>query len=70
MKEKTNLQSLFVAIILILAGIISHSNGVDDAVRKSPYEILFTIFIVIISVVSIYLICIAIENYKETSKTK
>lgn len=69
MKEKTNLKPLFVSIILILAGIISPSNGLDDAIHKSPYQILSTIFIVIISAVSIYLLWSALENYKKTSKS-
>lgn len=69
MKEKTNLKLLFVSIILILAGIISPSNGLDDAIHKSPYQILSTIFIVIISAVSIYLLWSALENYKKTSKS-
>lgn len=69
MKEKTNLKPLFVSIILILAGIISPSNGLDDTIHKSPYQILSTIFIVIISAVSIYLLWSALENYKKTSKS-
>ena len=48
---------------------ISPSNGLDDSVRKTPYQMLITIFIVIVSVVSIYLIWTAIEDYREVSKT-
>jgi divalent metal cation (Fe/Co/Zn/Cd) transporter len=69
MKKNINLKPLFVSIILILAGIISPSNGLDDAIHKSPYQILSTIFIVIISAVSIYLLWSALENYKKTSKS-
>ena len=69
MKDNTSLRSILIAVILILAGMISPSNGVDDSVRKTPYQILTAIFMVIVSVVSIYLIWTAIENYREVSKT-
>ena len=69
MKKNINLKPLFVSVILILAGIIAPSNGLDDKIRKSPYQILSTIFIVLASAASIYLIWTAIENYKKTSKT-
>jgi divalent metal cation (Fe/Co/Zn/Cd) transporter len=69
MKEKINLKSLFVSIILILAGFISPSNGLDDATHKSPKQMLYAIAIIIVSIVSIYLVWTALENYKKESKT-
>jgi hypothetical protein len=70
MKEKANYQQLLLSILLILAGIISHSNGVDDLVSKSPYQLLSTIIIAITSTVLIYIIWEAIDNYKQSSNHK
>lgn len=68
-KESLNLQYLFITIILILAGLITHSNGVDDAVQKSPFEMLFSVFAIIVFSVLIYLVWGLIENYKKESET-
>lgn len=69
MKASSNLQYLFITVILILAGLISHSDGVDDAVKKSPYEMLFSVFCIIVFSVLIYLVWTAIESYREKSKS-
>ena len=69
MKENQNLHSLFITIILIITGIISPNNGVDDSVNKQPHQMLHSAFIIIVSAIFVYLVWTAIENYKELSKT-
>lgn len=64
-KESSNLQYLFVTIILILAGLITHSNGVDDAIQKSPFEMLFSVFAIIVFSVLIYLVWGFVGNYTD-----
>ena len=56
MKEKTGPQSLLLVILLIIAGTISPSNGIDGRTYKSTAEMLTIMFLVIISTVIIYLI--------------
>ena len=69
MKEKANLQSLFVAILLIVAGTLSPSNGVDDRSYKTPLELITTMLIAVSVGVVAYLAWNRIEKYKEVSKT-
>lgn len=68
MKSKTNLQPLFIFLLLLIGGTLSPSNGVDDSVNKTPLELIVTMFIVIaISFVG-YIIWRGIENYKVFKK--
>jgi divalent metal cation (Fe/Co/Zn/Cd) transporter len=69
MKEKTNLQPLFVAIILILAGTLSPSNGIDDRVNKTPLELIITALVIVFAALTVYFIWNRIEKYKESQKT-
>ena len=69
MKTFSNLQYLFITIILTIAGLIAHSNGVDDVVIKSPFEMLYSVFSIIVFSVFIYLIWSFIEDYKKESET-
>jgi hypothetical protein len=68
-KESSNIQYLFITIILIIAGLITHSDGVDDAVKKSPFDMLFSVFAIMVFSVLIYLIWSLVENYKKESET-
>lgn len=68
METATNLKSLFVAILLIVAGLISPSNGVDDRTYKTPLEMLTVILVVIFAAVTIYVVWNLIEKYKEYPK--
>lgn len=68
MKINSSIQTLLLAVILILAGINSPNNGFDDRVTKSSFDMLLSAFEVIILIVSINLIWITIENYRKTTK--
>ena len=68
METATNLKSLFVAILLIVAGLISPSNGVDDRTYKTPLEMLTVILVVVFAAVTIYVVWNLIEKYKEYPK--
>ena len=69
MKEKTNLQSLFVSILLIVAGTLSPSNGVDDRSYKTPLELTTTMLIIVSVGLAVYFAWNWIEKYKESLKT-
>ncbi len=69
METVNNLKSLFVAILLVVAGLISPSNGVDDRTYKTPLESLTIMFVAIIAGATAYLIWNSIEKYNEASKT-
>jgi hypothetical protein len=45
---KENMPAIVMPILLIIAGIISPSNGVDDGYNKSPFELLSTAFIIML----------------------
>lgn len=68
MKINSSIQTLLLAVILILAGINSPNNGFDDRVTKSSFDMLLSAFEVIILIVSINLIWITLENYRKTTK--
>jgi len=70
MKEKANYQSLFVAILLIVAGTLSPSNGVDDRIYKTPLELITTMLVAISFGVVAYLTWNWIEKYKESAKIR
>ncbi len=53
---KSLLKQLFVALMLLLAGAISPSNGVDDRVNRQPVEMLIETFVIIAIGVLAYLI--------------
>lgn len=69
MKEKANYQPLFLALLLILAGTLSPSNGVDDRIYKTPLELLTTMLVIMFAVLAIYFIWNNIEKHKESLKT-
>ncbi len=68
MKEKANYQPQFVCILLIVAGTLSPSNGVDDKSNKSPLELITTMLVVVSAGLIVYLIWKWIENYKLSLK--
>ncbi|MBA2612817.1 MAG: hypothetical protein H0U95_12650 [Bacteroidetes bacterium] len=70
METVNNLKSLFVSILLIVAGLISPSNGVDDRSYKTPLEILSILTIVVVATTLIYLISILVEKQSETKKSE
>lgn len=45
---------LFTGLLLLGAGLISPSNGVDDAVQREPLEMLAETILIILSAVLIY----------------
>lgn len=50
------LNHLFAGLLLIVAGLISPSNGVDDRVDNSPLEMLSKVTMIIFSALAIYLL--------------
>lgn len=68
MKEKANLQPLFAAILLIVAGVVSPSNGVDDRSNKTPLQLIINMIIIIAAGVGVYFAWSWIEKYMESLK--
>ncbi|WP_428666489.1 hypothetical protein [Runella sp.] len=56
MKEKINLQLLLISILLIVAGTLSPSNGVDAKSYKTPLELITTTLITVLAGVAVYLV--------------
>ena len=54
MKSNNMLKQVLVLIMLLGAGLVSPSNGVDDKVDKPPLLMLFEMVIIIFVVLSIY----------------
>ena len=48
------LKQVLLLIMLLGAGLVSPSNGVDDKGDKLPLQMLFETFIIILAVLSIY----------------
>ena len=69
METITNLKSLFVAVLLIVAGLLSQSNGLDDRTYKTPLESLTIMFVAIIAGAIAYVLWNLVEKYKESTKT-
>jgi hypothetical protein len=68
MKGNVNYEPLLISIILILSGIISSSNGIDDSIHRTPQHVMYVLIICIALAVSFYLILTLIENYKKSKK--
>ncbi len=68
MKEKTNPQLLFVAILLIVAGTLLPYNGIDGRSYKTPLELITPMLIAISAGALAYLAWNWIEKYKESAK--
>ncbi|HRF99951.1 MAG: hypothetical protein U0W65_15940 [Bacteroidia bacterium] len=64
--SKSDYKPLFTTILLIVAGLVSPSNGVDDKKNKSATEILVEVIFVIVAVTLIYLITSLIISYKNS----
>ena len=67
-KDTSNEQYGFITVILILAGTISHSNGVDDITSQSSDKMLFSVCGILLVAVLVYLIWNVIEKYVKQSK--
>lgn len=52
--KKQTFGLLFTGLLLLGAGLISPSNGVDDAVQREPMEMLAETILIILSAVLIY----------------
>jgi uncharacterized membrane protein (DUF4010 family) len=68
MKKKINFQNFLVSIMLIIAGILSPSNGLDDRTYKTPFEIIKTVCLIVAVSLTIYVIWTFIENRISVSK--
>ncbi len=70
MKEKANFEAPFVALILILAGTLSPSNGVDDASYKAPSELIGLMVKVLVMSIAVYLLWISVEDQRRNTERK
>jgi protein-S-isoprenylcysteine O-methyltransferase Ste14 len=68
MKEKANFQTLLSAIMLIVAGMISPSNGVDERIHKTPLELITSVLVIVVIVITLYFIWMVVDNLKNISK--
>ncbi|MBC7696691.1 MAG: hypothetical protein H7141_14735 [Burkholderiales bacterium] len=59
---------MFVAILLIVAGTLSPSNGVDDRNFKTPLELITIMFVIVSFGLTVYLVWNRIEKFKEFPK--
>lgn len=70
MKTVNNAKSLLVSILLIVAGLISPSNGVDDRSYKTPVEMVLIVAIVLVATTLIYLLSTRVEKQSETTQSE
>lgn len=63
-----NYEPLLISIILILSGVISSSNGIDDLIHRTPQHVMCVLIICISLAVSFYLILTAIEKLQKIKK--
>ena len=56
MKQKSSYQPFFVAILLIVTGALSPSNGLDDRIYKKPLELIISAFIILLFTSILYLL--------------
>jgi len=68
-EEKANYHPLFVTALLICAGLISPSDGVDDRTYKTPIEMISIMVIAISAGVVAFSIWKIASNYGWTSNT-
>lgn len=55
-EEKTNYHPLFVTAILVCAGLISPSNGVDEGIYKSDGEMMHNMLLAIVAGAVLFLV--------------
>lgn len=65
MKQNTNFHALATAVILIMAGIFSASNFVNEKSSKTPGELLMTMFVIVVVVFLAYLFGCLLSSEKE-----
>ena len=70
MKTVNNAKSLLVSILLIVAGLISPSNGVDDRSYKTPVEMVLIVAIVLVATTLIYLLSTRVEKQSEATQSE
>ncbi len=70
MKTVNNAKSLLVSILLIVAGLISPSNGVDDRSYKTPLEMVLIVAIVLVATTLIYLVSTLVDKQSETTQSE
>ncbi len=68
METVNDLKPLFTTILLIVVGLISPSNGVDDRTYKTPIEMLAILFIVILSASFFYLLWNVAERTNKSNQ--
>jgi len=64
MHKKENYPSFIFLALIIFAGIVSPSNGVDDSVHKTPRELILTMLVVVFTAIAIYSVWHVINVYK------
>ncbi|MBI3232424.1 MAG: hypothetical protein HYZ42_00010 [Bacteroidetes bacterium] len=68
MNKKENYPSFIFLALLIFAGIASPSNGVDEAVHKTPRELILTMLVVVFTAIAIYSVWHVINAHKVSRK--
>jgi len=68
MESLKNLKPLYIALLLIIAGLISPSNGVDDRTYISPILLISIVLAVLTFFSLIYILSKKIEEYKQLKK--
>ena len=64
MKIKENYQSLLLLALLIFAGTVSPSNGVDDKINKTPWELISTMLVMVLAAVLVNFVWSKINTNK------
>lgn len=67
--EKTNYHAFILPCLLMFAGILSPSNGIDDAVEKEPYDLFATASILLLASVFLYLFWISLIQVTQLIKS-
>ena len=66
-KEKPIHQLLLVSLLLIIAGTLSPSNGVDERSHKTPLELITTTLIIVLAGTAVYVVWNTLKG-KEVTK--
>jgi len=70
METIKNLKPLFTAVLLIIAGLVSSSNGFDDRTYKTPLETLTIVCSGLLAAVTVYLIWNFAEKTTKSTKLR
>lgn len=69
MKKTTNMKSIFLAILLIVAATLSPSNGLDERINKTPLELISTMLVIVSAGFAFYFSWNWVAKRRELLKT-